>query len=227
MSKTHYSKSFTIYIVIILIAIVILSALFSGQAAGAMFGAFAREGTPAEGTSATGTLGPIPPSCNGILSKAQDYIGINYSQDQPRCGGNGIGRDQMTVTYIDCSGYVSRVYRDAGLFPLGTCHDTSSLAVFSQLQKIAGEGDTATAKQVAEPGDIILFGLTGNPPTKMTNSRGSSMAHAVIYAGSNQAYESTTADGIDGVRFSADNVWGGGRYLYGVFRTNQDCGSEE
>lgn len=217
--KKGHEKGFTVFIVLALVLILLFTPLAGSATMGSVFGAHAREGTIPEGGSYNQDLGPIPQSCNGVIGKARDYInkGIEYSQKMPpdHCAGPGIGPE--SVQYIDCSGYASRVYRDAGLFSQNVCLNTVGLAYSGQLTRIAT--DVATAKQVAEPGDILLFGL-GSPSGSPTKT---SASHAVIYAGNDTAYESGGSGG--GPHFSSSNVWGHGRVLYGVYRA-QTCGLE-
>lgn len=199
-------------LVIVFVIIDVLVIVGGSAAVGSVAGTFSREGTPAEGgVLQEQELGPIPPSCNGIVEQAARYteFGIGYSQIS-HCGPNTIGPEG--VTSVDCSGYASRVYRDVGLFEENTCLTTIGIANSSYLQRIAK--DEATARQVAEPGDLILFGLgdADGPPQHDHNS------HVVIYAGRNQAYESGGREGRIGPHFSPDNVWGGKRQLYGVYR---------
>lgn len=217
MNEKIFKKGAAQILLILVIIFVIIDILVIGGgslAQGSVAGSYSREGTPTEeGIISEDTLiGPIPPSCNGILEKTQEYIGqgIIYSQTN-HCGpADTFGPE--AVTGLDCSGYASRVYRDAGLFEnYNWCLNTVGLAYSSQLIRIAK--DIETAKEVAEPGDLILFGL-GDPDGPPQHSGAS---HVVIYAGNDTAYESGGRGGGGGPHFTSTNVWVG-RELYGVYR---------
>lgn len=160
-------------------------------------------------------------TCGSIIPAAQSYLnkGIGYWKEDSgsHCGPDTIG--PTGVNKVDCSGYITRIYRDVGLFSKGTCEYTVSLAQTSKLKRIATT--VAEAKLVMKPGDIILFGL-GNPsgsPTKGDNS------HAVLYGGKSGSqdivYESGGRRG-GGPKKSIYNVFGS-RQLYGVYRATQTC----
>jgi hypothetical protein len=226
-------KGFTQFIVLALVVILLLSPFFISSATGSIFGSHAREGTPAEGTGEdAGLTGPVPPSCNGVADKATAYLnrGIIYSQASPRCGGSGIGPEEMLVNFIDCSGYASRVYRDAGLLMISFCQDTVGLAVTSALVKVTG--NSSEAQSLAEPGDIILTGLryTSSSGVEKIEACGGergchSVAHAVIYAGGGHVYESGW--GNQGPHYSAGTVWT--RFnrspFFGLYRAKNCSGS--
>lgn len=161
-------------------------------------------------------------SSGDIVSAAEAYLnrGIRYSKAASlRCGPkNSTGPNGVIA--LDCSGYVSRVYHDAGFLSSNWCQNTTDIALDSRdYMRIATS--VTQAKSILQPGDVILFGL-GNPygaPDHGDNS------HAVIFggmSGSNEiVYESTTSHGISGPRKSIYNVFGGGRQLYGVYRATK------
>lgn len=102
-----------------------------------------------------------------IINQAQKYVGIPYKQEGGHCGPDTVGLSG--VTYLDCSGYASRVYHDIGLFPQSPfnewCHDTLTITNSKYLTEI-------TADQV-RPGDIVISDVIGDVKGPL--------AHAVIY----------------------------------------------
>lgn len=99
-----------------------------------------------------------------IIAQAQKYVGIPYKQIGGHCGPNTIG--PSGVTFVDCSGFVSRVYRDLGLLSPNACYDTLDLTTRpSDFQEIS-------ASQI-QTGDVVISGIV--------NGVKSSQAHAVIY----------------------------------------------
>lgn len=160
------------------------------------------------GVNNNGTTGPVG-ACSDVLSAAETYLnrGIVYGQSGQRCGPLDT-TGPTGVVNLDCSGYASRSYHDAGQLPdSGWCLNTSGIASSSNYTRVAT--DVSSARSVMQPGDILLFGL------------GSSSAHAVIYGGPSGSadivYESGGRGG--GPHRSVYNVFGGGRQLYGVYRS--------
>lgn len=166
------------------------------------------------GTSGGGeeVTGPIPPSCGGVIEKAQAYLNrsphIVYSQRQPHCGSF---RDYGPggITWLDCSGFASRAYRDAGLNT--SCFTTMSIRSNSQFVKVAST--VAQAKNILSPGDLIVI-----------------EGHVVIFVGwsgsSMTVYESTPS-GLPGggpiKRVYRDYFGRYGRRFVGVYRSTK-CG---
>jgi len=158
--------------------------------------------------------------CGDVMSAAEQYlnIGIKYKKTAQHCGPEGTG--PTGVITLDCSGYASRSYHDAGQLPdsgyYSWCKDTLGIATASFYTRVAKSVDEA--KSVLQPGDIMLFGMGSNPdkPQKTGDS------HAVIFGGFSGSqeiiYESGGRGG--GPHRSVYNVFGGGRDLYGVYRTS-------
>lgn len=97
-----------------------------------------------------------------IVEQAKKYAGIPYSQ-AVHCGPNTVG--PSGVTAVDCSGFVSRVYRDLKLFQPGTCYDTLGLTTSSNLQEISAPEVRA--------GDLVISDIHGGHK--------GDQAHVVIY----------------------------------------------
>lgn len=101
MSKIHYSKAFTQYIVLILAVLLIFSPCIVSSATGAIFGSHAREGTPAEGSATM----PNPENPNGeptafgcanvplFRQNLSPWKDVNYG-----CGGTTIGSSGCGIT---------------------------------------------------------------------------------------------------------------------------------
>jgi cell wall-associated NlpC family hydrolase len=108
--------------------------------------------------------GTITGCGQSIISDAAQYQGIPYGHDN-HCGSSST-TGPNGVRNLDCSGFASRVYRDAGLAPKGWCIDTAELRaddsdVSSVLQQIS-------SSQI-QPGDLVSSGS------------GDSDGHVVIY----------------------------------------------
>jgi hypothetical protein len=108
------------------------------------------------------------------------FIAIRYSQGAGRCG------FRKPLTVLDCSGFVSLVYREANLFPQNFCGDTLGLANLAlkpnpPVKRVAS--NMQEAKDNLRPGDFVLSGIRdgGSGPTKITNNKGQSIAHVVIF----------------------------------------------
>ncbi|HRY59957.1 MAG TPA: transglycosylase SLT domain-containing protein [Patescibacteria group bacterium] len=116
--------------------------------------------------------GPIGPLVSGkcserIMSEAQKYIGIPYSQGKPtgspngHCGTNSNGREGVGSLGIDCSGFVSRVYRDSGIFPENKrglwCNTTATLPGNSLLRRLSGPKELKTGDLIVSPGHVVIF----------------------------------------------------------------------
>jgi hypothetical protein len=124
------------------------------------------------GPSATTPIisGPISGKCGpAILHQASKYAGVCYSKDY-HCA-NGIPLEKLQRwdcngkgPGVDCSGFVSRVYRELGLFPPNACYNTTDILSgrVPYLQEIS-------ASQI-QTGDLVV-----NPATE------GSAAHVVIY----------------------------------------------
>lgn len=209
--KSHLWMAIVVAVLAFLsILIFVMAAVMIGDRSGAGSGA---------GMVGTGPTGPSGAGCSDVLAAAEQYInrGIGYSQNASlRCGPRNSTGPQGVVA-LDCSGYISRAYHDAGqLSNSGWCLNTVGIASStSNYTRIAA--DIPSARANMQPGDVLLFGL-GNPsgpPTKTSSS------HAVIYGGKSGTtdivYESGGRGG--GPHRSVYNVFGGGRQLYGVYRS--------
>jgi hypothetical protein len=108
------------------------------------------------GCIATEPTAPIPAgSCSNILTKAQSYFGIDYNEANPHCG-NLNTSGPSNVKWLDCSGFTSRSYHDAGVSPAsGWCVTTPTIPNTSFLKQIAN--NVTSAKQLNQPGDMILM----------------------------------------------------------------------
>jgi hypothetical protein len=171
----------------------------------------------------------VPGGCSDVITKARDYLnrGIRYPKQfelSRRCGLSN-SKGPIGVTVMDCSGYASRVYRDAGLLAMNACLDTAAFAYSRSFQRIATT--PAQAKTLWQPGDYLLFGL-GDPSGPVRKDP--NYAHIVMFGGSsgnNQIiYESGGSGG--GPHVSTYNVFGGGRggRFYGLYRATKDCSAE-
>jgi len=160
---------------------------------------------------------PIPPVCTNVIQAAQQYMnrGIVYSQSAPHCGKssttgpNGVG-------WLDCSGFTSRSYHDAGHLPSKNwCLNTLMIANSPNYIRVAKNKETA--KNILAPGDIILINM-GDPdgPARKTGN-----SHAVIFlsrsGNRDTIYESTPGKGPHKATYRfLDNP----RYtFYGVYRS--------
>jgi cell wall-associated NlpC family hydrolase len=105
-------------------------------------------------------------SCSeSIIEQAKKYAGIPYSQDE-HCGPPTLG--PAGVTALDCSGFVSRVYRDLGLFPESTCLTTKTVPGFSYLKEVsANEIKTGDLVLSCCPGHVVLY-VSGDVTNKFT-----------------------------------------------------------
>jgi cell wall-associated NlpC family hydrolase len=122
----------------------------------------------------------IPGGCGGVVQNAFNYLGnqIKYSQQAPHCGPNTKGPSGIRT--LDCSGYTSRAYHDAGLVNGNYgqwCFRTASLPTNNQF--VLATNNAAIARQILQPGDLILI-----------------KGHVVIYGGKSPnnkwvIYEST------------------------------------
>jgi len=107
-----------------------------------------------------------------IIDQVKLYAGLPYSQDS-HCGPNTIG--PSGVSAVDCSGLASRVYRDLGLFPSGTCFRTATIrdgsaTALNYLQEIKAEevrtGDLIFSG-TGSTGHVVIF-VSGNVLGKFT-----------------------------------------------------------
>jgi len=105
-----------------------------------------------------------------ILKQAEKYADVCYSEKY-HCANNipieklqrGNCPTDQSAPGVDCSGFVSRVYRDLGLFPPNACYRTADiLNGIPYLQEVS-------ASQI-QTGDLVV-----NPAT------GKSRAHVAIY----------------------------------------------
>lgn len=227
MKHPYYKKtsrgSLLIIIAIIIMAVILL---FTILLAAAMIGDRTGAGSGSKDPGGTGEKVAdepiVPGGCTDVITAARSYLGrgIYYSRDGGRCGpANSKGPEG--VRYMDCSGYASRVYRDAGLLAMNACLDTAAFARSGSFQLIATS--IAQAKTVWKPGDFILFDL--GPPGGPLHK--GPLAHIVIFggqSGGNQIiYESGGSGG--GPHVSTHNVFGGKRAsrFSGVFRAVKVC----
>lgn len=132
-----------------------------------------------------------------IIDQAKLYAGIPYYDDSGlHCGPNTLGPNGVKT--IDCSGLVSRVYRDLGLFPPGTCFTTEeirngSAAALKNLEEIKAE-EVRTGDLIFSccPGHVVIF-VSGNVKSKFVvwESGGGGtgkVAQETRYAHDNQRY---------------------------------------
>lgn len=178
MKMRHKYKQFKRGSILIIIAILVMALvlLFSMLTSAAMIGDRSGLGGGSGGKTAPdgSPIGevfpptePVVPSgvcSHDILSQAQQYAGVMYSQS----GANGTHcgyaspQGRAGANHLDCSGIVSRVYRELGLItPSGACYGTSTIPHSGQLQEIS-------ASQI-QPGDIVniagshvVFYVSGN-----------------------------------------------------------------
>ena len=177
-------------------------------------------GTPMTGgqyaaaTNYTGCSGPPVISdgtCNDrIIAQAATYAGISYSQKEPFCGhcclpARDLGAETVralggSADDLDCSGFVSRVYRDLGIIESdsGTAWCRSTVSLVSAAN--ACKNFRIIDPQYIQKGDLIVSwgkcsqrNANGKCTTWQTNpqvSIGDSDAdsrHAVLFADDNPA----------------------------------------
>ncbi|AKM82271.1 TPA: hypothetical protein DD449_04225 [Candidatus Berkelbacteria bacterium] len=223
--KIHYDRG-VVWILIAVVAMAFILIIMMVTAA-AMIGdrTGSGSGSSSPGGSSEETDAPIVAGgCSDVITAARTYLnkGIRYSQEGGRCGPAN-SKGAAGVTYMDCTGYASRVYRDAGLLPMNTCLYTVSFASSSSFQRIATT--QAQAKTLWQPGDFLLFGMgSASGPAKKTP-----FSHIVLFGGESGTkqiiYESGGSGG--GPHVSTYNVFGGGRgsRFYGLYRPTRDCAS--
>lgn len=92
-----------------------------------------------------------------IIEQAKKYVGIPYCDGcGTHCGPNTIG--PAGVSAVDCSGFISRVYRDLGLFPEGTCLTVATLSSYSNLKEIsASEIKTGDIVTSYSPNHVVIY----------------------------------------------------------------------
>lgn len=229
MKKSFFKKSHRgIIPILIAVAVIILLSIGLIAAAAIMVGDRTGAGSGSSDPSgAAETDAPIVEGgCSDAITAARSYLnkGIYYSQAGGRCGpSNSKGPDG--VRYMDCSGYISRVFRDAGLMTMNSCINTVGFAYSSSFQRIATTPEQA--KSLWQPGDFLLFGL-GNPAGSPIHS---DYSHIVMFGGSSGGrqiiYESGGSGG--GPHVSIYNVFGGGRAgrFYGLYRATRECSATE
>ena len=156
-----------------------------------------------------------------IFRIASSYIGkgIGYSQTS-HCGPSQSGT--RPVRALDCSGYVSRVYREAGLIPSGACWSTVDIVgepASQYLTKIAS--DISQAQISAAQGDIIVWGNKASNGAFIHNDN----SHTGIYLGNGYIYETTiSGDKIAGPQKSKRAWTHHNAPFYGLYRA-KNCPS--
>jgi len=154
---------------------------------------------------------------NKIINAAKSYLnkGIAYSQEQPHCGPSAIGYTSAIDT-LDCSGYVSRVYKDVGLVPVNYCQNTLGIT-HDSTNFIRIASNITEGKNSAQVGDIIIYGqrLPNGNFDKNDHS------HAAIYAGNENIYEMTRGKNVP--RLTTGRAWDYGKSnpVYGVYRAKK------
>ena len=121
-----------------------------------------------------------------IFEIAQQYIGLKYAWGSG--GGNPPGR-QGALMGLDCSGYASRVYDEAGL--TSGRWTTAAMPSIQGLQKIS--------KVAAQPGGLVRLGYING--REMPSASGRGQGHVVIFEkfnsnGTISIYESTKSHGV-------------------------------
>jgi hypothetical protein len=168
MFKKQYQKGtiaiMVICLVLIFIAIsaIVASAAYMGDRMGAMSGSGMI-------TKPGGQTTQTPPVVSGecsqsILSQAQIYEGVMYSQDPANGGHCGYPSPQglAGVNHLDCSGLVSRVYRELGLItPSSACLTTASIPSASGLEQIS-QSQVQPGDIIDIPGDHTMLYVSGN-----------------------------------------------------------------
>lgn len=129
---------------------------------------------------------------DAIIKQASEYEGILYSQNPPPPGSGhcAIGiksygaaefkkrnenKKPAEQYKLDCSGFVSRVYRDVGIFT-GSNWCTNTVGLF-----FGGPGKKLVRQAKAQKGDVIVSGVTPEGKKVISKKSGSSRAHAVLF----------------------------------------------
>lgn len=101
----------------------------------------------------------VPGGCGGVIENAKNYLNrsIYYQQRNPHCG-NSKTTGPNGVGWLDCSGYLSRVFHDAGITTKNWCFTTATLPAQGQFALVTNS--RAIARQILAPGDLIL--ITGH-----------------------------------------------------------------
>lgn len=125
-----------------------------------------------------------------IIEQAKKYAGIPYSQAS-HCGPNTFG--PTGVWAVDCSGFISRVYRDLGLFQKGACVSTATIPNFSDLEEIsASQVQTGDLVLSCCPGHVVIY-VSGNVTKKFNTWQSGGETNGLV--------RETLRDARDGQRY--------------------------